>query len=233
MKIFPLTLLTFALMITANARADQAAERILKNVRLGATLQHGMLQGHLRKGGKRTPMQLTMKGNNISFQFFKNKAWSGFHMQLNKGRAKLFQLQNGKATPFPRAKISEPIFGSDVTYEDLSLRFLYWPNAKIVGTEVIKTMACHKIRLINPGKGGRYNIVYIWVHKKHGALMQVAGYNKKGQLLKRFHITDIMEVGKVQTIKKMNVETYQLGTNKVIGISYMDFYKPKKRREGL
>ncbi len=58
--------------------------------------------------------------------------------------------------------------------------------------------------------------------------MSVAGYDAKGRLLKRFHVTELMTVGKLKTLKKMNVETYKPGTNKVTGISYLEFKKPKK-----
>ncbi len=210
--------------------ADEAAERLLQGVRHGATLQNNRLEGHLRKNGKRTPLTLTMKGKNISFQFFTQNKWGGFLMQLNEGRAKLFETVQGKAKPFPAAKIGQAILNSDVTYEDLSLRFLYWKEAQIVGQEKIKMQNCHKIRLRNPGKDGRYSLVYIWVHEKFGALMQVAGYNSKGQLIKRFHVTELMHVGNVQTLKKMNVETYQTGTNKVIGVTYLEFNEPKRKR---
>ena len=63
--------------------------------------------------------------------------------------------------------------------------------------------------------------------------MQVAGYNRKGQLMKRFHVTNLMKVGNVQTLEKMNVETYKLGTKKVSGITYMEFDKPKKVKKAL
>lgn len=231
MKQITLSLLAVLTIVatTHHAQADEAAERILKGVRHGTTLQNGKLTGHLRKSGKKTPLTLTMKGKNISFQFFTNKKWGGFLMQLKEGRARLYETNQGKTKPFPAAKIGQSILNSDVTYEDLSLRFLYWKNATIVGEEIIKTQKCYKLRLINPSKDGRYDIVYIWVHKKYGALMQVAGYNKQGQLLKRFHVTELMTVGKVQTLKKMNVETYKPGTNKVTGITYLEFSKPKKR----
>lgn len=215
------------------ARADEAAERILAGVRHGATLQHGKLDGYLRKNGKRTPLNLAMKGKDISFQYYTNKRWSGFHMQLHQGRAKLFETIDGRATPFPPAKIGQSILKSDVTYEDLSLRFLYWKNATIVGEATVKGQKCHKLRLVNPGKHGRYSIVYIFVHKKYGALMQVAGYNKQGKILKRFHVTDIMTVGKITMLQKMNVETYNPTSGRVTGISYLEFKKPKKRRRGL
>lgn len=219
---------------TTTARADEAAEELLKAVRLGATLQHGKLIGNLRKSGTRTPMELTMQGESITFQFFHDEKWQGFNMQLKDGNAKLYETNSGKARPFPSEKIGAAILGSDVTYEDISLRFLYWKNATIEGEEKIKTQQSIKLRLINPGKDGRYSIVYIWVHKKSGALMQVAGYDAQGNMLKRFHVTKLMTIDKVQTVEKMNVETYEPGKSKVIGISYLEFSKAAtKRRQGL
>jgi len=224
----------FSLAAALPATADEAAEKLLEGIRYGATLQHSKLEGHIRKNGKRTPLSLHMRGEDITFQFYTEKKWSGFHMQLKEGQANLFETIGGKAKPFPPQKIGEAIIGSDVTYEDLSLRFLYWKDAKIEGQDKIKMQACHKIRLNNPGKDGRYKTVYIWVHQKYGALMQVAGYNASGQLLKRFHVTELMTVDKIQTLKKMNVETYKTGTNKVTGVTYLEFKEPgKTTRRGL
>jgi len=226
--------LTTLLLASYSQAADNAAHKLLEGIRLGTTLQQGKLDGYLRKDGKRTPLSLHLRGEDITFQFHNDGIWKGFHMQLKDGHARLFETDQGKATPFPAEKIDDSIMGSDVSYEDLSLRFLYWKDARIVGEEKIKMQPCHKIRLMNPGNDGRYRIIYVWVHQKYGALMQVAGYNADGQLLKRFHVTELMTVEKVQTLKKMNVETYQPGTNKVTGITYLEFKKPgKPTRRGL
>lgn len=230
-----ITVLTFAcnFVFSQQAKADAQAEKILEGVRLSATLQQNNLTGYLRKKGSRIPIGLFLRGENIQFQFYKKKTWQKFHMRLKKNDFDLFEIVNGKTLKFPDAKLGEPIMKTDLTYEDLAFRFLYWPNAKIEGTETIKTQKCHKIRLTNPGKGGSYDIVYIWVHQKFGALMQVSGYNGKGQLMKRFHVTNTMKVGDVQTLEKMNVETYKIGTQKVTGITYMEFDKPKEVKKGL
>lgn len=222
-----------AALVPGQLRADEAADRILEGVRLSATLQQSNLAGHLRKNGHRVPIALFLRGENIQFQFFKNKQWQKFHMRLKKNQFDLYEFVNGKAVKFPAAKLRQPIMNTDLTYEDLAFRFLYWPNAKIEGTETIKTQPCYKIRVVNPGRGGSYGIVYIWVHQKYGALMQVSGYNRKGQLLKRFHVTNTMKVGKLRTLEKMNVETYRPGTQKVTGITYMEFDKPKPVKKGL
>lgn len=215
-------------LVQTNLQASSPkVEQLLEGVRLSTTLQHARLTGHLRKESKRYPLTLTLQGKDIAFQFYKNGGWSGFFMRFLQGEPTLFETTNGKATPFDQRKISTPILGSDLSYEDLSLRFLYWKNARIEGEENIKMQPCHRIRLINPDHSGRYAIVYIWVHKQYEALMQVAGYDAKGRLLKRFHVTDLMRVGNTQTIKKMNIESYAPGSNKTIGITYLEFSSPK------
>ena len=221
------------IVFPSQINADAQADKILEGVRLSATLQQNDLTGNLRKKGKRIPIGLFLRGENIQFQFYKKKEWQKFHMRLKKNDFDLFEIVNGKTLKFPNAKLSTPIIDTDLTYEDLAFRFLYWPNAQIEGTETIKTQKCHKIRLTNPSKNGSYRYVYIWVHQKFGALMQVAGYNDKGQLMKRFHVTNTMKVGDVQTLEKMNVETYKTGTQKVTGITYMEFDKPKKVKKAL
>ncbi|MGB0774757.1 MAG: outer membrane lipoprotein-sorting protein [Akkermansiaceae bacterium] len=230
-----LTILTLAALTSISA-ADQAADRVLSQVRHMTTLQKNDLKGTLRKKGKRTPIALFLRGQNIQFQFYKDKKWEKFHMRLKDKEFDLFEIKNGKSFKFSNQKISQPIMETDLTYEDLAFRFLYWPNAKIEGTETIKTQKCHKIRIENPSKSGKYGIVYVWVHQKHGALMQVTGYDRKGKILKRFHVTALMSVGKTQTLKKMNVEQYNPATGKVSGITFMEFSKPtpvKAKPKGL
>jgi len=209
------------------------ANRIVHNVRLASTLQNNDLNGTLRKNGKRTPIGLFLRGENIQFQYKKDKKWTVFHMRLKENTFDLFEIVKGKNVKLPSGKLGQPILGTDLTYEDLAFRFLYWPNPKIVGEETIKLQPCYKIRLVNPGKGGRYNIVYIWVHKKYNALMQVAGYDKGGRILKRFHVTELMKVANGQTLKKMNIESYSPKSEKVTGITYLEFQKPKPVKKGL
>lgn len=225
------TILSFILCLPLHAEA--VAEKIVNGVRLASTLQQNDLNGTLRKNGKRTPIGLFLRGKNIQFQYQKDKKWTVFHMRLNQKNFDLFEIINGKNVALPPKKLGQPIINTDLTYEDLAFRFLYWPHPKIVGEDVIKLQKCHKIRMVNPGNGGRYDIVYIWVHQKYNALMQVAGYDKNGKLLKRFHVTELMKVTNGQTLKKMNVETYNPANGKATGITYLEFKKPEPVRKGL
>ncbi len=211
---------------TMSAYADAAAEKVLRGARFAATLQHQNLHGHMKKDGRKTPVTLFLRGENIQFQYKVGKTDYRFHMRLKQNQFDLLEIIGNKTRKFSNKKLAEKINNTDLSFEDLSMRFLYWQNSAIVGEEKISGQKCHKVRLINPDKSGDYRIVYAWVHQKYGALMRVVGYNAAGHPLKQFQVTDLMKVGKEYTLKRMRVDS--LRGNKVSGTTYLEFQKPTK-----
>lgn len=162
------------------------AEAILRGARQATVVQGQDLTGHLRpsKGKTKVPVQIFMRGKNIQFQFYNQprKIWEVFHLRLNNNGHDLFEMRNGKTLRFPPAKLKERIMGTDLSYEDLALRFLYWPDGQVLTTERIKTRACWLVRLKNPRPGiGLYATTDVWVEQKSGALMRVIGYDHNGR----------------------------------------------------
>jgi len=182
------------------AVADEAAEKILQHTRFAATLQQQDLHGSMKKNGVKTPIALFLRGKDIQY----------------------------KHVPFNDTQIAEKINGTDLSFEDLSMRFLYWQKSSIVGEDKISRQKCHIIRLENPGTTGDYAIVQVWVHQKYGSLMRVIGYNAGGNPLKQFEVTDLMKVNGEYTLKRMRVDSMNPDTNKSVGFTYLEFDKPKK-----
>jgi len=218
--------------LTSVAKADAAAEAILKQTRYAATLQQQDLHGQMNKNRVKTPVSLFLRGQDIQFFYGAGKENKRFHMRLKENEFDLFDIVGGKTKKFNNQQIAQPINGTDLSFEDLSMRFLYWKNSEIVGEERISGQKCHKIRLINPGTSGDYKIVYVWVHQKYGSLMRVIGYNAAGKPLKQFQVTDLMKVGKEYTLKRMRVDKFNPTTNKSIGVTYLEFDKPKAAAGG-
>ncbi len=208
--------------------ADEAAERVLRGARYASTLQHQDLHGVMRKGRMKMPISLFMRGKDIQFLYNTKDGGKRFHMRLAKDKFDLFEIIGKKTVKFSDKKISQSINNTDLSFEDLSMRFLYWKNSKIVGEERIKAQKCYKLRLINPERSGNYKIVYAWVHKKYGSLMRVIGYNASGQPLKKFEVTDLMRVGKNYTLKRMRVDSFDPKRGKSVGVTYLEFNKPPK-----
>ncbi len=211
-----------AVLLTAPAWA-QDAEQLMERARIGATLQHADLRGELED----TDVALFLKGKNIQFQFLENGKWVPFHLKLGDDQFDLFEWKGGKSVPFPPAKLSQPIAGSDLTYEDLSFRFLYWPNPKLEGEERVNGFNCWKIRVNNPGSKGAYAAVYVWIHKEFGAFMKIEGFDRSGKRLKRFEVRETQSVpGGGHTLKRMEVAT--MNGDKTIGRSTLKFEKPER-----
>lgn len=206
------------------------ANRILEGARLSAALTKldDGLKGHLSNNNKKVPIQIFLKGKDIQFQFFENKVWRVFHLRLNDDQYELFEIIDGKTIIFPRAKLTESIAGTDLTYEDLALRFFYWPDPKLEGIEKVGTEDTYKLRLDKPaGAAGNYFAVYLWVHNKYGAFMKIHGHAKNGDLLKEFLVEDVMKVtDEVWTLRKMQVSSYKGGRRS--SITDMVLEKPAK-----
>lgn len=206
------------------------ANRILEGARLSAALTKldDGLKGHLSNNDKKVPIQIFLKGKDIQFQFFENKVWRVFHLRLNDDQYELFEIIDGKTIIFPRAKLTESIAGTDLTYEDLALRFFYWPDPKLEGIEKVGTEDTYKLRLDKPaGAAGNYFAVYLWVHNKYGAFMKIHGHAKNGDLLKEFLVEDVMKVtDEVWTLRKMQVSSYKGGRRS--SITDMVLEKPAK-----
>ena len=217
--------------------APPEAKEILEGARMSATLtklDEG-LSGNLRKGSQKTPVTLFLKGKDIQFQFAENKGpWRVFHMRIGDATFNLFEMIDGKTLGFPAEKLVKPIAGTDLTYEDLAMRFFYWPNPKLEGREDVGGQPCYKIRVNKPrGTAGRYEVVYVWVHTKFGAFMKIRGHDKNGGLLKEFQVEDVMQIAKdVWTLRKMQVATHDPATGRRLSITYVTFDPPRKAVSG-
>ena len=85
--------------------------------------------------------------------------------------------------------MGEPVVaGIRVTVEDLSLGFLYWPDALLLGKETVRTRPAWKIEL-RPGKrGSEFAIVRVWLDEASGALLRIEGFDWQGHLSRRFEV---------------------------------------------
>lgn len=230
--VFPLTMkalfATAALVLSALAVQAQDAAQMIRQIRLSATLNKSDLQGSIRKDNQKRPLWLFLQNENIQFDLGNNER---FHIRMGDEKCDLLQLDDkGVTKPFPDAKLVQPIAGTDITYEDLTLRFLYWPNAKLIGEQNMRGEDCYQVRLDNPRPGnGAFGAVYVWIHKKYGAFWNIKAYDRNGAPLKEFQVTKVMQLpdGKY-TLKQMRIN--KLGPDeRVQAVTYLEFDDPVKR----
>jgi len=229
MKAFLAAAALFATVAPLHAQAPDPND-LIRRIRLSATVQDFDLNGVIRKD-KKVPISLFVRDENMQFLLGDGER---FHIRLGDEKCELLTLDPAnKTTLFPVSKLATPIAGTDVTYEDLTLRFLYWPNAKLEGEEKVNGADCYKIRLDNPGKEGAFGVVYVWVHKRYGAFWQIRAHARSGAAIKEFQVKDVMQLpdGKGYTVQQMRVNALEGAKDKerVKSVTYLEFDEPVKR----
>src|ERR1700677_3832085 len=127
----------------ALADADDPME-ILKKARMNEAAQSIALDGQVRHGETQIPFRLTLDGGEIKYEFFNPD--QTLVLQLGDKSARLVEVtRSGTERIVTDAQYDRTVRGTDITYEDLAMRFLYWPVAKIVGHDIMLTRNCWKL----------------------------------------------------------------------------------------
>lgn len=121
-----------------------------------------------------------------------------------KGEAVLLQRSRGRVTgtlfvppntvrPIASAKFTEPLLGSDLSYEDVIDNPFVWDQQAIVGTEVIDGTAC-QILESKPGKGRKsyYSSVHTWVDPRRYVPLRIEKYDASGRLVRQINTTRVL-----------------------------------------
>jgi hypothetical protein len=115
-----------------------------------------------------------------------------------------------------------------ISYEDLSLCFLYWPNATVQGEQTMLLQKCWIVR-VEPGSHGdtQYSKVDLWISKKTGALMQAEAFDSTGKLSRRFKVISGQSLGDgLWILKEMRIESFA-GRSQDRNPTYLDIDKPE------
>ncbi len=186
---------------------EMSADEVLKLVRLSYTLYDRDFTGMLRMGlTKKVPFRLSLKPEAISFLF--NEPAQLIHLDTRNQRFALFEGVGGAQTkPVPPAKYGEPVRGTDITYDDLSMRFLYWPNARIVRQEKLKGRDCIRVSIRNPDGAGLYSSVEVWIDKISGGMLKMIGRDRASRPIRRFEVLSGKKFGDIWMVDEMRIET--------------------------
>jgi len=212
----------FLLAALSAARADPDPQAIHKAARMAETGQEQTLAGHLRveSTGQIIPFTLQLSGDAIEYQFQDRD----IILRLGDSGSQLFEAVHGAVQKVSPARYDKPVEGTDITYEDLSLKFLYWPKAAIIGSDTVDTLNCWKLRLEPADEPSAYASVLLWVSKRTGDFLEGEGYDAAGRLVKRFKVVSGQrDPDGGWMLKKMRIETLHPGASETI--TYLEIDK--------
>ena len=202
MKMWKNILLAAAMVLPLSAQeieVEPSADELLACMREMTVSQGNKdVAGRIRKAKLKIPFSLSVRGETLAFQYKEGDVWKRFDVRIKEKNVDIMLVENGKARVMAPAQYAQTIAGTDVCYEDLSLRFLYWQGGQMVDAGAdsrIKGRDCYVVQVPNPNPAvGQFAWVRMWVDKENGTTWQIDGYDKDGKLMKRFSITSVQRL---------------------------------------
>jgi len=173
------------------------ARELLALVRANQASQERDLNGKLRMSTTEEkimiPFRLFLRGNTITYQFTDKPEALILHLGEKTSRLDR-STGSGKTEKITGAKLDDPVRGTDISYEDLALKFLYWNNAVVEKEkQTLMTRSCWIVRAVPSGKGeSQYDMVRLWIEPT-GGLLQAECYSG-GKLIRRFSVRNVQHV---------------------------------------
>src|SRR5207253_5096481 len=200
-------LLYFVSALSISGAPVPSANEILASVRMIEARQQIDLQGQLRENDIVIPFRLIQNGPLIRYSF--TNPDEVLQLRLGQSSSRLDLITDTGTQKFAASKLEEKIRGTSVTYADLAFKFLYWPTARVLGEENVRTRNCWKLQLRAPSRESQYSNVLLWVDKASGALMRMEGYDWSAQLAKRFEVVSAQKIEGRWFLKQMRIEELQ------------------------
>jgi hypothetical protein len=200
---------SLALLLAPAARAADAEPGALSAAQLAARLsekqQDGSSYVRLRmemEGAKKSAIQVQIKsrasrgGAEVVYQVLWPKERKGESVLLRRSgtgapTGVLFTPPDQTRT-LGAAQMREPIFGSDLSYDDVIENFFAWDQQAITGTETVDRVPC-QILESKPGKAySTYGSVRSWIDPRRLVPLRVEKYSTSGKLVRRIETTRVV-----------------------------------------
>ncbi len=203
-------LLALALFIGVAGRAEEVpdAQALLATARAAQSSQNWDLVGKLRTGSTKYPLKLTINKRTLRYEFTDNG--DALTLRLGDKSSTLEETKAGKTARVTGGGFAERLRDTDISYEDLAMRFLYWPEAKVIGSDVITAQSCWKVEVLPPAKSeSQYTRAVLWVGKADSSLMKAESYGMNDKWARRFIVQSGMKRDGYWLLKTMKIESAQ------------------------
>jgi hypothetical protein len=196
------------------------AEGILREARLTPTLHPALLEARIRDEESTTPVTIELKDGMIRYCF----PGQGRELQLKLGDEKtaLSERVGDRIHVISGAQLHDPVGGTGLSYQDLSLGFLYWPRPELKGEDTVGIRRCWKIDLQAPANEAVYGVTRVWIDKEFGGILKIEAYDKTGLLLRRFQLISPQKIDGLWILKQMRIEGFEPGKSGAVSRHYLE-----------
>jgi hypothetical protein len=199
--------LAIGLVAVLHAEDRPNPQEILKTLRVAQGAQDRTVTGQLRAAGKKVPFRLTMKDDTVRWDF--QNPPQTLLLRLGENSSSLEEITPDGKTKVGGARFDGSVRETDITFEDLAMRFLYWENAVIEGEQTITLTKCWQLLVQPPSaNASSYGKVRLWVAQESGALMKAEAFGRDGKLARTYRVVSGQKTADgLWMLKQMRIES--------------------------
>jgi hypothetical protein len=108
-----------------------------------------------------------------------------------------------RETPVPDSSV--PVLDTDMTWQDLTLSFLWWRQGKVLGEDVVKGRACQVVELDAP-PGEPPGKVKLWVDRQVPMMLQAEAYDAKGKKVRSLWVKSFRKIKERWMVREMEIQ---------------------------
>ena len=117
---------------------------------------------------------------------------------------------------------NEKIQGTDVTWLDVSLGFLWWKNPKLAGEDEVKGRLCDVVELEPPVKVPGCAKVRVWLDREVKMLLQAAEISADGRENRRLWVRSVKKMNDRWMVRDIEVQSRGTGHRTRIHVLNLD-----------
>lgn len=222
-----MTLLFLSLALSCNASSEPSAEALLREARLRPTTHPITLAAEIRGAEEPLPLIFKIEKGQIEYQLHDPE--ETIVLKLGVTNSSLSETKKGTNNLVSPEKRYQEIRNTGVTYDDLSLGFLYWPHPRLAGSQQLRGTKASLLELFPPADiQTPYGSARLWIDQNSGAPLRMEGFDKNGNLLKRFEVISAQKIDDLWTLKEMRIETFDPTTHAVTQRRYLTIHRNSK-----
>jgi len=121
----------------------------------------------------------------------------------------VFEQRDADGNVLPAPEAGDEVADTGLTWSDLSLGFLWWDGAEVLGRERIKTRPCFVVRLPAPAGRADFDHIQLWIDGKARFVVKAELRDAKGKVLKKIEVDSIKELREdLWMVKDLEVRDY-------------------------
>lgn len=110
-------------------------------------------------------------------------------------------------SPAPTPPLNARVMGTDLTWLDVSLDFIWWRNPRVIGQEKVKDRLCDILEVEPPRPIPGCAKARMWIDRGQRVVMQAAQVDEKGDEVRKMWVRAVQKINGRWVLRDIEVET--------------------------